>query len=146
VVVPFTISSGECFFYKRGLFSGGERSNPNQRMAETHARRPFRLFASAWLLSGRTEYLQVPFADVGPIKVPEGLTDEQVLFLSNISPDRLHGSGVLQHPAARHNRDRGAVGRLGNSPFAAPSCLVPSRSSPLTRLQNGRSRRARLAH
>ncbi len=91
VVVPFTISCGECFFCKRGFFSACERSNPNHKMAETlWGHSPAGLFGYSHLLGGypggQAEYLRIPYADVGPIKVPEGLTDEQVLFLSDIFP------------------------------------------------------------
>jgi threonine dehydrogenase-like Zn-dependent dehydrogenase len=91
VVVPFTISCGECFFCRRGFFSGCERSNPNHKMAEKlWGHSPAGLFGYSDMLGGyaggQAEYLRVPFADVGPIKVPEGLTDEQVLFLSDIFP------------------------------------------------------------
>jgi threonine dehydrogenase-like Zn-dependent dehydrogenase len=91
VVVPFTISCGECFFCKRGFFSGCERSNPNHAMAEKMwGHSPAGLFGYSHMLGGysggQAEYLRVPFADVGPIKVPEGLSDEQVLFLSDIFP------------------------------------------------------------
>lgn len=91
VVVPFTISCGECFFCRRGFFSGCERTNPDAAKAEKlwgHA--PGGLFGYSHLLGGyaggQAEYLRVPFADVGPIKVPDHLTDEQVLFLSDIFP------------------------------------------------------------
>ncbi len=91
VVVPFTISCGECFFCRRGFFSGCERTNPDATKAEKlwgHA--PGGLFGYSHLLGGyaggQAEYLRVPFADVGPIKVPDHLTDEQVLFLSDIFP------------------------------------------------------------
>ena len=91
VVVPFTISCGECFFCQRGYFSGCERSNPNKKAAEKlWGHSPAGLFGYSHLLGGfaggQAEYLRVPFADVGPIKVPNGLTDEQVLFLSDIFP------------------------------------------------------------
>ncbi|WP_062111072.1 zinc-dependent alcohol dehydrogenase [Aureimonas sp. AU40] len=91
VVVPFTISCGECFFCKRGFFSGCERSNPNKARAEKlWGHSPAGLFGYSHLLGGysggQAEYLRVPYADVGPIKVPEGLTDDQVLFLSDIFP------------------------------------------------------------
>ena len=91
VVVPFTISCGECFFCQRGYFSGCERSNPNAEMAsKLWGHSPAGLFGYSHLLGGypggQAEYLRVPYADVGPIKVPEGLTDEQVLFLSDIFP------------------------------------------------------------
>ena len=91
VVVPFTISCGECFFCKRGFFSGCERSNPNSDMAsKLWGSSPAGLFGYSHLLGGyaggQAEYLRVPFADVGPIKVPDHLTDDQVLFLSDIFP------------------------------------------------------------
>jgi threonine dehydrogenase-like Zn-dependent dehydrogenase len=91
VVVPFTISCGECFFCRRGFYSGCERSNPNIKMAEKlWGHSPAGLFGYSHLLGGfpggQAEYLRVPFADVGPIKVPQGLSDEQVLFLSDIFP------------------------------------------------------------
>jgi threonine dehydrogenase-like Zn-dependent dehydrogenase len=91
VVVPFTISCGQCFFCKRGFYSGCERSNPNAKMAEKlWGHSPAGLFGYSHLLGGfaggQAEYLRVPFADIGPIKVPQGLSDEQVLFLSDIFP------------------------------------------------------------
>lgn len=91
VVVPFTISCGQCFFCQRGHYSGCERSNPNAKMAEKMwGHSPAGLFGYSHLLGGyaggQAEYLRVPFADVGPIKVPQGLSDEQVLFLSDIFP------------------------------------------------------------
>ncbi|MBP1294228.1 threonine dehydrogenase-like Zn-dependent dehydrogenase [Bradyrhizobium elkanii] len=91
VVVPFTISCGECFFCKNGFYSGCERSNPNAKMAEkVWGHSPAGLFGYSHMLGGfaggQAEYLRVPYADVGPYKVPEGLTDEQVLFLSDIFP------------------------------------------------------------
>lgn len=91
VVVPFTIACGECFFCRRGFYSGCERSNPNKSKAEKlWGHSPAGLFGYSHLLGGysggQAEYLRVPFADAGPIKVPTGLSDEQVLFLSDIFP------------------------------------------------------------
>jgi threonine dehydrogenase-like Zn-dependent dehydrogenase len=91
VVVPFTIACGECFFCKRGFFSGCERSNPNHATAEKlWGHSPAGLFGYSHMLGGyaggQAEYLRVPFADAGPVKVPAGLSDEQVLFLSDIFP------------------------------------------------------------
>ncbi|MBB3236583.1 zinc-dependent alcohol dehydrogenase [Phyllobacterium endophyticum] len=91
VVVPFTIACGECFFCKRGYFSGCERSNPNkEKAAKLWGNSPAGLFGYSHLLGGysggQAEYLRVPYADSGPIVVPEGLSDEQVLFLSDIFP------------------------------------------------------------
>ncbi len=91
VVIPFTISCGECFFCKNGFFSGCERSNPNAGEAEKMwGHSPAGLFGYSHMLGGfaggQAEYIRVPYADVGPYKVPEGLSDEQVLFLSDIFP------------------------------------------------------------
>ncbi|GGC78370.1 zinc-dependent alcohol dehydrogenase [Chelatococcus reniformis] len=91
VVVPFTISCGECFFCRRGFYSGCERSNPDKAQAEKMwGYSPAGLFGYSHMLGGyaggQAEYLRVPYADVGPIKVPTGLSDEQVLFLSDIFP------------------------------------------------------------
>ena len=91
VVVPFTIACGECFFCKRGHFSGCERSNPNRKKAaKLWGNSPAGLFGYSHLLGGfsggQAEYMRVPYADVGPIKVPDSLSDEQVLFLSDIFP------------------------------------------------------------
>lgn len=91
VVVPFTISCGECFFCQRGFYSGCERSNRNKKKAETlWGHSPAGLFGYSHLLGGyaggQAEHLRVPFADVGPLKVTSGLTDDQVLFLSDIFP------------------------------------------------------------
>ena len=97
VVVPFTIACGECFFCKRGYYSGCERSNPNKADAEKlWGHSPAGLFGYSHLLGGyaggQAEYLRVPYADVGPIKVPSHLTDEQVLFLSDIFPTGYMGA------------------------------------------------------
>lgn len=97
VVVPFTIACGECFFCQRGYFSGCERSNPNAAMAaKLWGHSPAGLFGYSHLLGGypggQAEYLRVPFADAGPIKVPDGLTDAQVLFLSDIFPTGYMGA------------------------------------------------------
>ena len=97
VVVPFPIACGECFFCKKGWFSGCERSNPNAEMArKLWGHSPAALFGYSHLLGGipggQAEYLRVPYADVGPIKVPDGITDEQALFLSDIFPTGYMGA------------------------------------------------------
>src|SRR3978361_1775945 len=91
VVVPFTISCGHCFFCEKGLFSLCDNSNPNAWMAEKmYGFSPAALYGYSHMYGGyaggQAEYARVPFADVGPIKIPEGLSDEQVLFLSDILP------------------------------------------------------------
>jgi threonine dehydrogenase-like Zn-dependent dehydrogenase len=91
VVVPFTISCGECFFCQKGLFSCCDNSNPNAEIARAAmGQSPAGLFGFSHMLGGyaggQAEYLRVPYADVGPVKIPEGLPDEKVLFLSDIFP------------------------------------------------------------
>ena len=91
VVVPFTIACGECFFCRNGFYSGCERTNPDYAAAaKLWGNSPAGLFGYSHLLGGfaggQAEYLRVPYADVGPVKVPDGLSDEQVLFLSDIFP------------------------------------------------------------
>lgn len=91
VVVPFTISCGECWFCVRGFFSGCERSNPDADKArKLWGHSPAGLFGYTHLLGGypggQAEFLRVPYADTGALKVPDHLTDEQVLFLSDIFP------------------------------------------------------------
>jgi threonine dehydrogenase-like Zn-dependent dehydrogenase len=91
VVVPFPIACGACFFCRKGLTSLCENSNPNASMAEKMwGYSPSGMFGYSHLTGGyaggQAEYVRVPFADVGPIKVPDGLKDEQVLFLSDILP------------------------------------------------------------
>jgi threonine dehydrogenase-like Zn-dependent dehydrogenase len=91
VVVPFNIACGECFFCKKQLFSLCDRSNPNADQAKkAMGQSPSGLFGYSHMLGGfpggQAEYLRVPYADVGPIKIPGGIPDEQVLFLSDIFP------------------------------------------------------------
>jgi threonine dehydrogenase-like Zn-dependent dehydrogenase len=91
VVVPFPISCGNCFFCQKELYSLCENSNPNASMAEKlWGHSPAGIFGYSHTLGGyaggQAEYARVPYADVGPIKVPNGLTDDQVLFLSDIFP------------------------------------------------------------
>jgi threonine dehydrogenase-like Zn-dependent dehydrogenase len=91
VVVPFPIACGECFQCKRELYSVCENSNPNAWMAEKlWGQSPAGIYGYSHLLGGfpggQAEYARVPFADVGPIKIENGFTDEQVLFLSDIFP------------------------------------------------------------
>ena len=91
VVVPFTIACGHCYFCKEEMWSLCDNSNPNAWMAEKISG-----FSGSGLFGyshmyggypgGQAEYARVPFADVGPIKVPSSLSDEQVLFLSDVFP------------------------------------------------------------
>jgi threonine dehydrogenase-like Zn-dependent dehydrogenase len=97
VVVPFPIACGGCFSCRHQLYSVCENSNPNAWMAEKlWGHSPAGIFGYSHMLGGyaggQAEYARVPFADVGPIKVPEGLSDEQVLFLSDIFPTGYMGA------------------------------------------------------
>jgi len=91
VVVPFTIACGNCFFCQRELWSLCDNSNPNAWIAEkAYGASPSGLFGYSHMMGGyaggQAEYARVPFADVGPIKIPDGLPDEKVIFLSDIFP------------------------------------------------------------
>ncbi|WP_144636204.1 zinc-dependent alcohol dehydrogenase [Bordetella genomosp. 13] len=91
IVVPFTISCGECDQCRRGNFSVCERTNRNAERASKMFGHPTAgLFGYTHLTGGyaggQAEYVRVPFADTTHIKIPDGLTDEQVLFLGDIFP------------------------------------------------------------
>jgi threonine dehydrogenase-like Zn-dependent dehydrogenase len=91
VVIPFTIICGECEQCKRGNFSVCERTNRNKKIADTaFGHTTAGLFGYTHLTGGyaggQAEYLRVPFADATHIKVPEGISDEKLLFLSDIFP------------------------------------------------------------
>src|SRR6478672_7101624 len=93
VVIPFTISCGDCFFCKKQQYSACDNSNP----AETSDASEIMMgkamgaaFGYAHLTGGyaggQAEYLRVPYSDVGPIVIPDGVEDDKVLFLSDILP------------------------------------------------------------
>ena len=91
VVVPFPIACGSCFFCGRDEFSLCDNTNPNAAAAEKlFGHSPAGIFGYSHLLGGyaggQAEYVRVPFADVGPVKIPESVTDEQALFLTDIFP------------------------------------------------------------
>lgn len=91
VVVPFTISCGKCQFCKKKLFACCELSNPNAEMARQQmGQTPAAMFGFSHLLGGfsggQAEYVRVPFSDIGPIKIPKGVSDDKLLFLSDIFP------------------------------------------------------------
>ncbi|MFB3815705.1 MAG: zinc-dependent alcohol dehydrogenase [Terriglobales bacterium] len=97
VVVPFTIACGRCFFCQRQLWSCCDNSNPNYWMAEKMMGfSPSGLFGYTHMLGGyaggQAQYARVPFADIGPLKVPEGIPDEKVVFLSDIFPTGYFGA------------------------------------------------------
>ncbi len=83
VVVPFNISCGTCFFCSRELYGICENTNPNSEVGcgifgYSHT--------TGGYDGGQAEYVRVPLADVGPMKIPEGLDEEDVLFLSDVFP------------------------------------------------------------
>jgi threonine dehydrogenase-like Zn-dependent dehydrogenase len=91
VIVPFPIACGSCFFCERQLFSLCDNSNPNAWMQEKlYGYTTAGLFGYSHMMGGyaggQAEYARVPYADVGPFKVPDHLSDEQVLFLTDIFP------------------------------------------------------------
>jgi threonine dehydrogenase-like Zn-dependent dehydrogenase len=97
VVVPFPIACGHCNACERDLYSLCENSNPNARIAEKlfgHA--ACGIFGYSHLTGGyaggQAEYVRVPFADVGPLEIEDGIPDEQVLFLSDILPTGYMGA------------------------------------------------------
>ena len=97
VVVPFPIACGHCLACQRELYSCCENSNPNAWIAEKMmGYSPAGIFGYSHMLGGfaggQAEYARVPFADVGPLKVPGGVTDEQALFLSDIFPTGYMGA------------------------------------------------------
>lgn len=91
VVIPFNIACGHCYYCEHDLQSLCDNSNPNAAIAEKmYGFSPAGLFGYSHMFGGyaggQAEYARVPFADVGPLKVPDHLTDEQVLFLTDIFP------------------------------------------------------------
>jgi threonine dehydrogenase-like Zn-dependent dehydrogenase len=90
-VVPFTISCGQCFYCQRDLWSLCDNTNPSARESEMMTG-----YACAGLYGyshlyggyagGQAQYARVPFANIGPIKIPDGISDEKAVFLSDIFP------------------------------------------------------------
>ncbi len=97
VVVPFAIACGACWMCKQELYSLCENSNPNAWMAEKmwgHAGAGAFGYShlTGGFAGGQAEFVRVPFADFGPLKIENGFTDEQVLFLSDIFPTGYMGA------------------------------------------------------
>ena len=97
VVVPFTIACGSCLFCKRDLWSLCDNTNPNAQVAETmYGYGGSALFGYSHIYGGyaggQAQYARIPFADVGPIKIENDLSDESVLFLSDIFPTGYQGA------------------------------------------------------
>jgi threonine dehydrogenase-like Zn-dependent dehydrogenase len=97
VVVPFTIACGRCFFCERQLWSCCDNSNPNYWIAEQMmGYSPSGFFGYTHMLGGysggQAQYARVPYADVGPLKLPEDVPDDKVVFLSDIFPTGYFGA------------------------------------------------------
>ena len=103
VVVPFPIACGGCYNCERGLYSVCENSNPNAAIAEKlMGHSPAGIYGYSHMLGGyaggQAEYARVPFADIGPLKIEDDLTDEQVLFLTDIFPTAYMGAEMAVSP------------------------------------------------
>jgi threonine dehydrogenase-like Zn-dependent dehydrogenase len=97
VVVPFPIACGNCNACRAEAYSLCENSNPNGYIQEKLFGHPCAgIFGYSHLTGGyaggQAQYARVPFADVGPLKIENGFTDEQVLFLSDILPTGYMGA------------------------------------------------------
>jgi threonine dehydrogenase-like Zn-dependent dehydrogenase len=91
VVVPFTIACGNCYFCQHDMWSACDNSNPNAAMLEElNGFSTSGIFGYSHMYGGyaggQAEYVRVPFADVGPLKIESGIEDEKVLFLTDILP------------------------------------------------------------
>jgi len=91
VVIPFTIACGQCHFCKHDLWSACDNTNPNAWMMEKmYGYSGSGLFGYSHMMGGyaggQAQFVRVPFIDVGAVQIPDGLDDEQVLFLSDIFP------------------------------------------------------------
>ncbi len=122
VVVPFTISCGTCFFCQKTLFSRCDNSNPNAKIAAAAmGHSPAGLFGFSHMLGGyaggQAEYLRVPYADVGPLKIESGPAGREGAVPLGHLPDRLHG-----------RRERRASSRATRSPCGAAGRSPSSRS------------------
>lgn len=95
VIVPFPVSCGHCFFCEHGWYSQCNNSNPNGETAGVFGYG--KLFGG--YAGGQAEYLRVPYANVGPVVVPEELSDEQVLFCTDILPTSYWGIAISEMKA-----------------------------------------------
>ncbi len=141
VVVPAPIACGRCFFCRRDEPSLCDNSNPNAWMAEKlYGFSPAAIFGYSHLFGGyaggQAEYVRVPFADVGPMVIRDGLSDDQVLFLSDIFPTGYMAAERCGIQPATRSRS-GAAGRWASSRSRAPRCSGQSASSRSTAFQSG---------
>src|SRR6202789_1708709 len=114
VVVPFTIACGNCLFCKKKIWSACDNSNPNAHLMEAaYGYSGSGLFGYSHMMGGyaggQAQYVRVPFANIGPLKIESDLPDEKVLFLSDIFPTGYMAAG---NDKIQKN-DTGAVGGCG---------------------------------
>jgi threonine dehydrogenase-like Zn-dependent dehydrogenase len=133
-VVPFALACGNCSYCKSGLTSACDNSNPNAWLLETKdGYSGAGLFGCSHFYGGyaggQAEYVRVPYGDVGPLKVPESITDEQALFLSDLLPTgymATENCGIkrgIRSPC-------GAVALLASSRSRVRSCWEQAASLP----------------
>lgn len=101
VVIPFTIACGQCYFCKHELWSACDNTNPNAWMGEKlYGYGGSALFGYSHMMGGyaggQAQFARVPFIDVGALQIPDGLPDEQVLFLSDIFPTGYMAADVCE--------------------------------------------------
>lgn len=91
VVVPFNINCGRCWYCRHQLWSQCERSNPNTELGAS--------FGYGQMMGGydggQAEYVRVPFANTTPLKIPDNMSEEQALFLSDILPTGYFGADIV---------------------------------------------------
>src|SRR6202012_2303118 len=131
VVVPFTIACGQCLFCKKKLWAACDNSNPNAHLMEiAYGYSGSGLFGYSHMMGGyaggQAQYVRVPFANVGPLKIESDLPDEKVLFLSDIIPT---GYMVAENAQIQPG-DTGGVwgcGRVGQFGIASAFLLGAAR-------------------
>ena len=128
VVVPFTIACGSCWSCRQGMTSLCENSNPSASAAEKlwgHAASGAFGYShlTGGFAGGQAEFVRVPFADFGPLKIENGFSDEQVLFLSDIFPTGYMGAEMCEIEPGQVIAVWGAgpVGLRGGGGTPAPS-------------------------
>ena len=131
VMVPFNVFCGTCYFCARGLYSNCHNVNPNATAVGgiygySHT--------CGGYDGGQAEFVRVPFADVGPIKIEDDLTDEQVLFLSDIFPTGYMGAEFCEIKGGECIAVFGA-GPVGQFAIASAVMLGAERVIAIDRLE-----------
>ena len=126
IVVPFTISCGSCYFCEKKLFSLCDTSNPNAEVArKMMGQSPAGLFGYSHMLGGfpggQAEYLRVPFADVGPIKIPNACPTNKCFFSPTFFPPVIWQPKTPKSNPATQSQF-GAADQWANLLLRAPGC------------------------